>query len=162
MIRPYEPTDFHLLENWVTDPDILFLFAGTEFSYPITQEQIINYQAKRPDRRFYLGFTEDNIPFAFGEIIPQEDNTQRVGRLLVGDPALRGKGLGSYFVKQLIAECIRLYNTPRVDLYVWENNQPAIRCYKSIGFNFVDVEPYVMMREGKQYNLLKMSIPTRK
>ncbi len=137
---------------------MLFGFAGTEFSYPITQEQIVNYQQAQPDRRFYIGYTDDNTPFAFGEIILQEDNTQRLGRLLIGDPTLRGKGLGVYFVKQLIAECVRLYNTPRVDLYVWEGNDPAIKCYKSAGFTFVDADPFIIKNNGQPYTIIKMSI----
>jgi len=158
MLKPYEHADVELLQSWVTDPDMLFQFAGTEFSYPITRAQISQYQAKYPHRHFYIGYTEDSVPFAFGEIIPQDNNTPRLGRLLIGDPGLRGKGLGVYFVRLLIQECKKLFSTNFVDLYVWDNNMAAIQCYKRVGFTFVEIEPFKLVHNQTEYNLLKMTI----
>jgi RimJ/RimL family protein N-acetyltransferase len=156
MLKRYEDRDFKLLESWVTGPEMLFQFAGTEFTYPITKEQIEDYRAKHPDRYFYVGYT-DNVPFAFGEIIPQE-HYPRLGRLLVGDPAMRGHGMGADFIRALISECNTLYGTDKVDIYVWEQNRAAIRCYQKVGFDFVPIQPFMLHWDNKAYNILKMTL----
>jgi RimJ/RimL family protein N-acetyltransferase len=159
MLKLYDDTDFNLLATWVTGPEMLFQFAGTEFLYPITQSQVTAYRAKHPDRNFYIGYTPDLNPFAFGEIIPQ-DNNPRVGRLLIGDPDMRGKGLGVYFLKLLIGECKKSYAADRVDLYVWEKNMRAIKCYEKAGFGFVPQAPFVVVYDNPEYKLLKMTMAT--
>ncbi|SEL49196.1 GNAT family N-acetyltransferase [Parapedobacter koreensis] len=83
------------------------------------------------ERKFYIGALTD-VPFAFGEIIPQESGWPRLGRILVGKASMRGLGLGSQFVAALVDECLRLYHCDRVDLNVWEENAAAIRCYEKV------------------------------
>jgi RimJ/RimL family protein N-acetyltransferase len=89
-------------------------------------------------------------PFGFGEIIPQKDNVPRLGRLLIGDVALRGKGLGKKLVQLLIDECRKNFNTNTIELYVLSDNIPAIRCYKALGFNFIT---------GDETNILLGDVP---
>jgi RimJ/RimL family protein N-acetyltransferase len=162
MLKPYTHTDFELLQSWITDGDMLFRFAGTEFSYPIDENQILNYQAKYPERRFYMGHTEEGMPFSFGEIIPQDDGNPRLGRLLIGDPGLRGKGLGVYFVKLLIDECVKLSDPNAVELYVSDSNVPAIQCYKRAGFRLLDLPPFVLVHNNVAHNIVKMRLTIEK
>jgi GNAT superfamily N-acetyltransferase len=160
MLKPYEPADFMIFSGWVTGADMLFQFAGTEFSYPLTQNQVAEYQTKHPERRFYIGYLQNNPAF-FGEIIPAEGNIPRLGRLLVGDPLLRGRGLGQFFIEMLLRECVKLYNSKFVELYVWDNNISAIQCYKKVGFDFIATEPFKIVHGNEEYNLLKMRIPVK-
>ncbi len=158
MLKPFEPTDFDLLESWVTGPEMLFQFGGSTFCYPITLDQLMTYAAEHTDRRFYIGYTKANVAFSFGEIIPQDDNSVRLGRLLIGDESLRGRGLGKYFVDLLISESRFRFNASRIDLYVWDNNPAAIACYKKAGFDFIPIEPFSITFNDTVYNLLKMTL----
>lgn len=148
--------DFHLLEKWVTSPELLFQFSGTDFSYPITEQQILNYQLLHPDRSFYIGYSQNDIPFAFGEIIPQENGAPRLGRILIGESRLRGLGFGKYFTKMLVGECKRIYDCTRVELLVWDKNQMAIKCYKSVGFEYIAEKHNSLVHDGVSYNIHKM------
>jgi RimJ/RimL family protein N-acetyltransferase len=159
-LKLYSPSDFEVLAKWITGPEMLFQFSGTTFSYPITEAQIASYQSENPDRRFYLGYQEGK-PVFFGEIIPQNGQGPRLGRLLVGEPANRGKGIGMLFTRLLIGECRRIFNAATVELYVWENNEAAINCYKKVGFAFVLEEPFKMVHDGVEYKLLKMRIDSK-
>ena len=47
-LRKYQDSDFSLLAQWVTSPDLLFQFAGTDFSFPLTQNQLTQ-EAKPSD-----------------------------------------------------------------------------------------------------------------
>jgi RimJ/RimL family protein N-acetyltransferase len=139
MIRKYREDDFPLLESWVTDADLLFQFAGPGWSFPLTMEQIKKHQSEFPFKQLYIGY-ENQAAYGIGEIITNEPHSPRIGRLLIGDPAQRGKGLGESLLKELIAECIRLYDPVSICLFVLDSNYEAIRCYEKAGFTKSDEE----------------------
>lgn len=136
-LRKYLQTDFELLNTWITNADLLFQFAGTAWTFPLTEDQIQKYQTVFPERKFYLACTENGNPFAFGEIIVGDINSPRLGRLLIGESDSRGKGLGLSFVNMLIEECRARIDTDVLYLYVFHDNFRAIRCYEKAGFKFV-------------------------
>ena len=156
-ITKYSSNYFSFLSRWITDANLLFQFAGTEFSYPITEKQIEDYQHKNPDRNFYISLNDLNKPVAFGEIILQENNIPRIGRLLIGDPAERGKGYGTSFIHLLLARCKAQFQTNTVELFVLEDNFSAINCYQKIGFQFLPGQTWEMSHDGQQYLLQKMA-----
>ncbi|TCC96023.1 acetyltransferase [Pedobacter hiemivivus] len=156
MIKPYDSSDFRLLESWVTDAELLLQFSGTDFTFPLREQKIVDYQTMYPDRHLYIGYTIDGSPFAFGEIIPQESGYPRLARILVGEPSLRSQGLGRYFIKLLLGECKRLYNTDTIELFTWEKNHIAIRCYESVGFKLLPELHKIMFHEGVSYHIHKM------
>lgn len=158
MLKPFSMDFYPLLEQWITGKDILFQYSGTYFSYPITREQITGYMMKHPERKLYLGFTDDDVPYAFGEIIPREENPPRLARLLIGDPALRGKGLGESFVRELIREAQDHLHAGIIDLFVLEDNLSAIRCYQKVGFDFLHEGDFTLAFEGTVYLLKKMRL----
>ncbi len=162
MLKKYQHSDFDLLESWVTDEDILFQFAGSDFSYPITKTQLIGYQVKYPGRFFYIGYTEEGVAFAFGEIITMESPWPRLGRILIGNPSERGKGLGKYFVSMLIGECKKEFNPSLIDLFVWDQNIPAIKCYEKLGFKFTGDKSFHLFHRDKAFNICKMSLEISK
>ncbi|HYH16947.1 MAG TPA: GNAT family protein [Flavisolibacter sp.] len=157
-LRRYQPPDFALLAQWVTSPELLFQFAGTDFTFPLTSTQLDVYQAAHPDRLFYVACLPNNKPFAFGEIIPQDTNTPRLGRLLVGDTAKRGKGLGAIFVQLLVDECIRLFHCKHIELYVLRDNVQARRCYEKVGFSFVADASFQLIGNDETYTIDKMRL----
>lgn len=154
-LKPFNDSHFPVLKEWITGGDMLFQFAGTEFKYPITNEQVFNYRITHTDRPWYIAYRDDG-PVAFGELIPQEGDVPRLARLLIGEPAERGKGLGVVFIKALIGECRRLYNSPAIELYVWDGNLPAIRCYEKCGFSFLSRESLSITYNAKAYLIRKM------
>ncbi|MBB2151694.1 GNAT family N-acetyltransferase [Pedobacter gandavensis] len=160
MLKAYSHTDFPILESWVTDEALLLQFAGTDFSYPLTAQQIIAYQTIHQDRQFYIGCMEDGTPYAFGEIIPQENGSHRLGRILVGNPSKRGVGLGKLFINELLEEIKQHYPGTLVDLYVWEKNIPAIRCYESVGFIMSPERSMTMVHKELAYHIHKMTYNT--
>jgi RimJ/RimL family protein N-acetyltransferase len=155
MLRKYKDEDFELLEGWVTDPALLFQFAGPGWSYPLTREQIKKHQADYPFKQLYIW--EDGMEAsAIGEIISNEPHSPRIGRLLIGNPDLRGKGLGEKFLRELISECYRLYGTVSICLFVLEENYNAIRCYEKTGFKKTAEAVPDLLFNQKSFKLIKM------
>lgn len=136
MLRPYTPSDFQLLNSWITDADLLLKFSGPDWQFPLTETVLNEHIQKHPDRYMYIGCTDAGEPYAIGQIITNEDNAPRLGRLLVGESTMRGKGLGSQFVKELLIECQRITQTKEIYLYVDQENSQAIKCYEKCGFKF--------------------------
>lgn len=158
MIRRYTESDFEILTSWISNSDILFQCAGNDFSYPLTELQLMAYQILHPDRNFYLCLDNESNPLGIGEIISQESKNPRLGRLLIGNQENRNVGIGTHFVNLLILECIYTYNPEYVDLYVWENNISAIKCYQKVGFEFTKVPSFCITNNDQDYLILNMSI----
>lgn len=156
-LTKYSSKYFTFLNRWITDANLLFQFAGTEFSYPLNEKQIENYQHKNSERCFYIGLNGANEAVAFGEIIPQENQIPRIGRLLIGNPAERGKGYGTVFIHLLLAQCKEQFQTNVVELFVLEDNHSAIKCYHKIGFQFLHRQTWEMSHNGQKFLLLKMA-----
>ena len=158
MLLPYSDDHFPLLERWVSDKNILFQYSGTYFHYPITREQLSEYLEKYPERRFFIGYTKDHGPYAFGEIIPKGTQPPRLARLLIGDPEMRGIGLGQFFVRELISMATELFHPRAIDLFVLADNTSAIRCYQKVGFHFLPEGDFELQFEGKTFPVRKMRL----
>ena len=162
MLRKYKDTDFELLQTWITDADLQFRFSGPDWQFPLTRTVLENYISAHPQRQFYIGVLEEGEPYAFGEIISGDANSPRLGRLLVGKEEQRGKGLGQVFVKELVAECIRIHKPEQIFLFVFEENEMGITCYKKCGFEFCGEEHFLVDTHGRQLKILKMVLDLRR
>jgi RimJ/RimL family protein N-acetyltransferase len=157
MIRKYLAEDFEILQSWVISKDLLLQFAGTDFQYPLSKDALSSYQQANLDRSFYLGIDSNSIPYAFGEIILQNDNVPRLARILIGKPRNRGLGMGQLFIKDLIQKCINTYNCPAIELFVWDQNYSAIKCYSNVGFELLPEKHKTLIHEDKYYDIYKMT-----
>jgi RimJ/RimL family protein N-acetyltransferase len=159
LIPYHHPSHFEILESWITDKYVLLQYSGTHFQFPFTEAQILNYLKEYPERRIYMGLQPDGTPFAFGEIIPQDSSSVRLARLLIGNPGLRGQGLGSAFIKAMINETRIVFGAVDIDLFVFSDNQPAIQCYLKNGFMFMtEEEDKIVQFEDAAYIVKKMSL----
>ncbi len=152
----YHSNQFEILNSWVPNADALLLFAGTDFNFPLTKEQLDQHISHFPDREYYFG-TENDEPVAFGEIIPQETGIPRLGRLIV-KPEKRGLGFGKKFITALTNRCVARFNCPAVELYVIDTNQQAINCYLKLGFQFLEGQDLTPIFNGKKVLAKKMRL----
>ena len=158
MLKVFKIKDLPILKSWVVDEDLLFQFSAHGFTFPLTERQFEIYEAAYPKRQFYLAYNDEGKPYAFGEIIPQDQESVRLGRLLVGGKENRGKGLGGKLIGELIKEVKNKHLVNRVDLFVLEDNQSAQKCYLKAGFKHVNEPPIYLNYKGKDYPVKKMSL----
>lgn len=135
-LSKYTDEDFPILDKWVTSAELLFLFAGSNWTYPLTMEAIHDYQLANPEKQSYLLYNDENEAIAFGELISGGDHAPRLGRLLVGLENNRGKGYGKILIQQLIDESRKVNPQKFIHLFVLEDNYPARKCYENLGFQF--------------------------
>ena len=92
---PFQEQHFQTLINWIIDEETMLCFAGIAFDYPLTHEQLTGYISKHPERLIYLFVDGDLTSVGYGEIIPQDDFSARLGHLIIGESQKRGKDWGS-------------------------------------------------------------------
>ncbi|MGE7690938.1 GNAT family N-acetyltransferase [Lysinibacillus sp. NPDC097214] len=96
-------------------------------------------EAKEDKRFIPVGlYKEDHaVGFAMYGMFPQKDNSQRVwlDRYFI-DERYQHKGLGKYFLQQLIQYLVAKYSCQNIYLSVYDNNTVAIQLYKKFGFVF--------------------------
>ena len=154
---PFQQFHFKTLINWIKDEESMINFAGTGFQYPLTEQQLIDYINKYPHRLLFIGLDEELNPVAYGEVIPQENNSARLGHLIIGESENRGQGLGKKLIQLLIADAKKQLQITRMDLFLLEGNQLAQNCYLNYGFQFLPND-FVITYQNNNYNILKMTL----
>lgn len=144
-LRPYNENDADIILSWSKDEISFYKWsAGVLGDYPISKEQfgfvnnLMAFTAINDDE--VIGFFTLRRPFeSFDEL--------RFGFVVV-DPQKRGKGYGKRMLQLGIKFAKEIFGAKKVSLGVFENNESAYYCYKSVGF--LDI----ILKEAEMYTLL--------
>ena len=90
--------------------------------------------------------------------IDLRNRSARLGRVLVGPEDLRGKGMGRQFVQLALIVAFEKLRLHRVDLFVFDFNQPAICCYEGLGFQHEGVFREARKHGNTYWNVCVMSL----
>lgn len=140
-LRQFERQDFARLIEWSKSPEFLLQYAGSSFSYPLDELQLENYiqgaEGEKPIRKIFKVVNLGNNA-VIGHIelnkINLRNSSATVGRVLLGEPELRGKGIGTQMVRKVLQIGFDQLGLHRIDLGVFDFNLAAIACYEKIGF----------------------------
>jgi RimJ/RimL family protein N-acetyltransferase len=98
-ILPFYPSDFFQFISWIDSHETLVQFAGaTTFQFPATEVQLQSYCEKTDRLIFKVIHMADNKNIGHAELLFLGDGKARICRVLIGDPAFRGKGLGQAII----------------------------------------------------------------
>ena len=78
---------------------------------------------------------------------------------VVVDLEKRGKGYGKRILQLGLKYAKEIFGAKKVSLGVFENNEPAYRCYKAVGFNDVildKTEKYQVL--GEEWNCVELEV----
>ncbi|MBE6813402.1 MAG: GNAT family N-acetyltransferase [Ruminococcaceae bacterium] len=136
-LRPYNEKDAETILSWNKDERAFYKWsAGVMGEYPITKEQfgfvnnLMAFTAIDDDE--VIGFFTMRRPTAsFDEL--------RFGFVIV-NPEMRGKGYGKGMLQLGLKFAKDIFGAQKVSLGVFENNESAYYCYKSVGFKNVILE----------------------
>jgi len=140
-LRQFEPRDDRELISWFADAAELRRFAGSSLRWPLDEHQL---QAVRdgPNLSPFSAFLLPTPypPCGHIEIVRlAEPGVMRLARVGLA-PQVRGQGLGRELVSLALAQA-RDWGARHVDLFVFEDNEPARRLYASFGFRQIGVDP---------------------
>lgn len=137
----FERPDFNQLIRWIDSPEFLLQWGGPHFDYPLNESQLEKYieNANRDtsDTLVYKVIHKEtgNVigHISLGKI-DRKNKSARIGKVLVGEKNLRGQGIGSLMVKELLKIAFEELKLHRVSLGVFDFNESAIACYEKVGF----------------------------
>ena len=140
VLEPFTRDDFARLLSWVPDEVAMFRWAGSIFEWPLTESQLEAYvtpTAEHPPTRLIWRALDAASGEAVGHVelnaIDRRQRSTTLSRVLIGPP-YRGRGLSRAMVAAVLPVAFDDLGLHRVDLRVFEDNEPARRCYESLGF----------------------------
>ena len=140
-LEPFTEADIDQLIGWVPSEKFLLQWTGPGFSYPLDRGELKNHLVQAPGENpdcliFKAVNSETGETVGHGELlaIDRRNRSATVGRMLVGPPELRGKGIGEQIVRELLRVAFQELSLHRVVLRVLDFNKSAIRCYEKVGF----------------------------
>ena len=156
-LEPFTRLDFTRLISWIDSIDELVQFAGPNFSFPLTIEQLEKYSADENRFAFKVIEIKSNKPIGHCEIYKSEISA-KLCRILIGDKAYRGRGFCSEVVNQLLEKSFIQLNYSLAELNVYDWNISAIKCYEKSGFKIHDDKTKTILVNGKFWTSLNMKI----
>ncbi len=131
-LRPASATDLGVVLTWFSSEAELHAFAGRQLEWPLSPEQLSEYQRKNGLRAsvVVMGPKPERVLGHFD--LRAMSESLHLGRVAVS-PAWRRKGIGRFIVE---AAKVRLSSSglKRLTLNVAENNVAARELYRRSGF----------------------------
>lgn len=162
-LRPYKNCDAKYIVSWIKDEVSFRKWCADRFEkYPITPDELNEqYDSLKDADHFYemTAFDESGVVGHFiMRFVDEEKTILRFGFIIVDDTK-RGKGYGKEMLTLALKYAFDLLKVRKVTLGVFENNEAAYYCYKSVGFKDVELskkEHYRVL--GEEWNCLELEI----
>lgn len=150
--------DADLLISWFGNEESLVQFAGPQFSYPLTKEQVERHLLD-PNRFAYkVVDTATGVVVGHGEICLVPNEPPKLTCVIIGNKQYRGKGLGKEIINRLVDLCFNQLKATAVQLYVYDWNINALECYKGVGFVIDPDKTLITEVKGKKWTALNMTL----
>lgn len=157
-LTPFRQADFSRLISWIDSKELLVTIAGTIWTYPLTADQLLSYLNDPKSHSFNIVETGQNTTIGHAEIIVSDDGTCKIDKLIVGDPAQRGKGIGQLVMQELLSYAFGKLPVHTVELNVFDWNHGAIRCYEKVGFTFNPAKKQTFEMDNHKWVALNMTL----
>ena len=160
-LEAFTEGDFKVFKDWIHNEEELSQFAGRTFSYPVTDEQLLNY-IRTPEKRSFkviLNATNETIGHCS---INFEAGNYRLCRILVGKKELRGQKIGEQIIRKMVDLLFLDPKVEKLDLNVFDFNKAAIRCYGKVGFKIDHNNSSEITVNGKVWKRLNMVLKRNK
>ena len=133
-LRAYRDSDAETILSWSKDETSYYLWcAGVLGPWPASKDQMTFLHAMHA----YV-WEENDMPIGMFTLRWPEENrrTMRFGFVIV-DPARRREGIASVMLEEGLRLVFDHFHAETAELAVFEQNAPAIACYKAAGFREV-------------------------
>ena len=130
----FQKKDFDRLISWIDNEALLITIAGTEFTFPLTHEQLHRYLLVPESHLFNAVDTAEKKVVGHAQLIKSGDGTYKIDKLIIGDKTNRGKGRGQAVINALLTYAFENLKAEIVELNVFDWNIAGIKCYEKCGF----------------------------
>lgn len=165
-LRPYKKCDAEHIVRWIKDEVAFRKWSADRYDkYPITAEDInAKYtQTENSDSFFEMtAFDESGVAGHLTMRFTDDDKSVLRFGFVIVDDSKRGMGYGKEMLKLALKYAFEIIKAENVTLGVFENNEPAYRCYKSVGFEDVKIEKDVYYHiMGEEWKCLELEMSNR-
>ncbi len=157
LLEKFDKGCYEKLNFWIDSEESLMQFAGPAFTFPLTKEQLDQSLADPNRFSFKVVDTISKEMIGHAEIYLTEQSAW-LGRILIGDAALRGKGIGQEIVSRLLDIVFGTMGRTTVQLNVFDWNIAAIKCYERSGFTINPDRKAERAVNGQAWTALNMVI----
>lgn len=164
-LRPYKPCDAESILRWLPDEDALRRWSSDRFgAYPITADDInrkyldCNGDCPEPDN--FYPFTACDEEGAAGHLILRyTDKARKVIRFgfVIVNNEKRGRGYGRQLLTLATHYAFDFLGAERITLGVFAHNEPALRCYRAVGFCETG-EVHRCQINGQPWEIIEMTL----
>lgn len=160
MLRNFISTDANEIIKWIENEREFRLWSADRYDkYPITSDDINNNYIKcMKNKKFYpLTLIDDNN--IIGHLIlrnPHDDLTEfRLGFIII-NPIFRKKGYGKKLIQEAIDFAKKEYGAKNFNLGVFIDNDSAIKCYTSVGFEAIKIDKNAYKFQNESWDCAEM------
>ena len=145
-LRPYKACDAETVVSWIGDEVSFRKWCADRFdSYPISADDLNRHYDTFSAADWFFPMTAFDETGVCGHLImrftDQEKTVLRFGFVIVDDQK-RGIGLGKQMLLLAIRYAFEFLGAHKVTIGVFDNNEPAYRCYLSSGFHPAENEDF--------------------
>jgi RimJ/RimL family protein N-acetyltransferase len=164
-LRPYKDSDANYLINWLHDEKQFTMWSAGKFTYPLTKEQLLEYKNRYDEDEFGWIFTTLNetgtpVGHFLMRMADYQKQSIHIGFIIV-DEQHRGKGYGKEMLNLAIKYAFEILGVNRMTLGVFENNEAAHRCYRSVGLVDENYHKEFFPFKDEKWGLYDMAIERR-
>lgn len=169
-LRPIEKTDLPLYTAWYARYDLLRTLAPGAVRLMNLDGEEAWYRSVQADKDgwYFAADALDDPHQPDGRLIGSASlmgvsgkNRSATFGISIGDPAMRGKGYGAEMIDLVLEWGFLELNLHRIQLFVMEFNEGAVRLYERKGFRHDGRLREAIYREGRYWDELVMSVLRR-
>jgi RimJ/RimL family protein N-acetyltransferase len=140
-LRLLDEADLPLTLAWRNRDDVrTWFFSSQPISPDVHGTWFQRYQADPSDLTFII--EDRTVQRAVGQVslyrIDRDNASAEFGRLMIGDPAARGRGIGLAATQLALEVAFRTLTLHRIHLEVLASNDRAIAIYRACGFGEIE------------------------
>lgn len=144
-LRPYKPCDAQVITKWLKNEYAFRQWSADRYErFPIAPDDMNSYYDREKDNPRLWPMTAFDGSGAVGHFTMRYPDASTLDEIRLGfvivDDSKRGMGYGKEMLTLAIRYAFELLQASKISLGVFENNTPAIRCYRSCGFQPVRLE----------------------
>jgi ribosomal protein S18 acetylase RimI-like enzyme len=156
-LKAFDTSHTALVASWASTAQEVALLSGRD-EFPFPADLVDSWRKVADDIAAYSYFDGAN-PVGYGELwLDDEEDEVELARIIVA-PALRGKGIGTDFVRALLQPALAAGHA-EVFLRVRPDNERAIKTYLRVGFQPVDEQLAAEWNEPQPIDYTWLQYPT--
>jgi RimJ/RimL family protein N-acetyltransferase len=135
-LRPFKADDAEIISSWLKDERSFYFWCAGRYTYPLSAIDLTARYQKSNGSNELIPLTlvdDDRVVGHLTLRVLDGGKNLRLGFVVVDD-ALRGKGYGKSIILSALEYAKNNLHAQKATICVFENNLPALNCYKSVGF----------------------------